>query len=83
VRRIFRQFAIPRYDRWLNSLVAGRCHFPHISFFLVLFLLCLSRVWSIGNLSMADVSDPKIQEGSFPNNVPTLGRNTNPNSVFS
>ena len=46
----------------------------------------LSRSYSsflcLGFGFMADVSHPKIQEGSFPNNVPALGRYTNLNSVF-
>ena len=44
-----------------------------------------SRAWVVVNFSMADVSDARIQEGQFPNNVenvPAACGDTEPNSVF-
>jgi len=56
-------------DRFIYLVAAVRQTLPFPAYiFLSLFLPPLSpRVWVIDNFDMADVSDTKIQEGSFHN----------------
>ena len=69
--------AICENDRFIYFVAAVRQTLPFPAYiFLSLLLAPLSpRVWVIDNFDMADVSDTKIQEGSFHNNtqqMPTI-----------
>ena len=54
-----------RNDRWLQSTFS--C--IYLTFSALVPPLSPPVSFSIGNFDMADVSDPRIQQGAFPNNV--------------